>query len=290
LEEYHRKSEHILSVSQRRRQQQRAKEKRRKEKRFQRRYQEVLDGHQLADSVGRDLLIFDEAKKNQSRRQFEEWEMSVHDRIQSEILRQINQKSYEKINEDRRKYYQDFLDTTNKKSALFLDTIIESEYDPLEPNRHSIKVKPGRIEDPIKLTLTKQFQESQGSSSGSPSAHDHSIASVRTMVASSSSSSTSSGLVNPRTNLPFSVTRSMLDTREWATGKIESTPHGIFSKMMNSAHDSSSSSSKGKTYASSIHLDHYNVIRGKDILMQEVPKGKRVFPKEERNPISHEED
>lgn len=36
--------------------------------------------------------------------------------------------------------YSKFLDITNKKPNIFRDTIIESEYDPLEPNRRALKV------------------------------------------------------------------------------------------------------------------------------------------------------
>ena len=248
----------------------------------------------MADAIGKDLAIFDEAKRNQSRRQFESWEMEVHDRIQSEVLRQINERSYQRINETRRKHYQDFLDITNVKPALFLDTIIESEYDPLVPNRDCIQVRPGVVNDPVKRTLTKRFEENGGGdgSGGGSNRRITTLNGLRSMLATSSisgsGSGSGSGLVNPRTQLPFAVTREVLDTREWATGKIESTPHGIFSKMMNKQRPNDGEREKSQTYDSHIHLDHYNVQKGKEVLLKEYPKGKRTFHKPERNPISHD--
>ena len=65
-----------------------------------------------------------------------------------------------------------------------------------------------------------------------------------------------------------------LPVQLWASGKIEGTPHGRFSKMMGS-----SSSGKGNpTSRSTVVFDDFNFPVGEAALDAELPKGKRIYP------------
>jgi hypothetical protein len=78
-----------------------------------------------------------------------------------------------------------------------------------------------------------------------------------------------------------SHTREVLDVLDWGSGRIESTPHGFFAKMMAKAEASSSSNTPKKvtgTFKSVIPFDHYNVRSGKAAVDEEMPKGKRIIP------------
>jgi hypothetical protein len=56
------------------------------------------------------------------------------------------------LNKKKNADYEKFLSITNRKPAIFRDIIIESEYDPLEPNRHCIKANTGRLK-PVPNTV-----------------------------------------------------------------------------------------------------------------------------------------
>jgi hypothetical protein len=99
------------------------------------------------------------------------------------------------------------LDITNKKSAIFRDIIIESEYDPLEPNRRAIKARTGKLKDPTLHILQKTVDE---------------------MVMLDPDYGKSGENRGGKYTLP---------TEMWASGKIEATPHGRFGKMMASANN-----------------------------------------------------
>jgi hypothetical protein len=137
---------------------------------------------------------------------------------------------------------QKFLDTTNRKTCIFRDIIIESEYDPFEPNRRSIKAHTGRLKDPVKMLLQKRQDE---------------LGTLATTAADEA------------------VGREILDVTQWATGKIEATPHGMFSKMMDST-----CPKQTQTYKSNVIFDHYSIPRGREVLDKEFPRGKRIVCKD----------
>jgi len=74
-------------------------------------------------------------------RQFDEWNLEVYGKIQGRVAEQLDSVASNELTRRRNKEFQKFLDTTNTKGAIFRDIIIESEYDPLEPNRQCIKVR-----------------------------------------------------------------------------------------------------------------------------------------------------
>jgi hypothetical protein len=66
--------------------------------------------------------------------------------------------SFEEISRRRRNDFQEFLDTTNKKGAIFRDIIIESEYDPLRANRQAIRIRVPKLNDPMKKAQLKRVR------------------------------------------------------------------------------------------------------------------------------------
>jgi len=100
-----------------------------------------------------------ETERNNSRRQFEEWNTQVHGRIQSKIAEQLSMIHSKDLNKKKNDDYQKFLDISNRKPAIFRDIIIESEYDPLEVNRHAIKARTGALKDPTLMLMRKAVDE-----------------------------------------------------------------------------------------------------------------------------------
>lgn len=77
-----------------------------------------------------------------------------------------------------------------------------------------------------------------------------------------------------------SKTREVLEVTDWGTGRIESTPHGFFAKMMAKKDLAASGPPQevSQTWKSVIPMDHYNVARGRAAVDVEMPKGKRMVP------------
>jgi hypothetical protein len=230
---------------------QRAAEK--KKQRFYHLSTDISNCQDFLEGIDKSLSLHDEAARNKTRRQFEDWNTTVHGRIQSEITAKVNSLDYKEMNKRRNQDYQNFLDITNKKSAIFRDIIIESEYDPLEPNRHAIQAMPGKINDPTLHILQKAEDE-------------------LAMLDPNSSSKRSA----VRTG------RDCLDVEMWNSGKIESTPHGRFGKMMTQPSGGGGGSGsdsireqKIKSQRSNVVFDHYTYPVGKDAIDKEMPVGKR---------------
>jgi hypothetical protein len=71
-------------------------------------------------------------------------------------------------------------------------------------------------------------------------------------------------------------TREVLDVLDWGTGRIESTPHGFFAKMM--ARGPPLSTEVSGTWKSEVTFNHFDMARGKAAIDAEFPKGKRIRP------------
>lgn len=220
----------------------------------------VEESKAFLDDLDKELNVFYETKKNKVRRQFEEWNTNVHGSIQVNIANQVSAIDSKKLNRRKNRDYKKFLDITNRKSAIFRDIIIESEYDPLEPNRRSIKAKISILKDPT--LLDQQKADSEGGMLGGKKKN----------------------LRRGKDTLPVEL---------WASGKIEATPYGMFAKMMKTGDEedgfnfdaggSSSAvaqSTKGVAMTkSSVVFNHFEYPVGRDALDSEMPRGKRVYPK-----------
>jgi hypothetical protein len=221
----------------------------RRERRYEFLRSDIIEGHKLADEVQKHLQLEDMNKQTKLKRQFDEWNSEVYGKIQDQINERLDSTTAAQINARRRREYQKFLDATNAKGAIFRDIIIESEYDPLEPNRHCIKVDTYGLRDPMKRVLDRQYEEQ-----GMLDADSDDEGKKR----------------KPRRPRPH--TREVLDIREWATGKIEDTPHGFFAKMMDATPRAPGEKKTSKTYDSKVPFDHYDVQKS---LEGEFPRGKK---------------
>jgi len=216
-----------------------AENARRREDDFQALKTSVFEGHQLVDEIEKDMTLKDMNELNKQRRKFEDWNTNVYGKIHGDITRQLNERPYQEVNVNRRRDFQQFLDATNTKGALFRDIIIPEEYDPLAPNRRCIRAQPKTIDDPVKRVLARRDEEERM-------------------------------LEGPKPQVPLGR-KSDLKLEHWASGKIEATPHGFFARMM------AKPQGKGDNlYASSIVLDHYNIATGRAVVNAEFPRGKRT--------------
>lgn len=205
--------------------------------------QDIENCLDFLDVLDKSISLHDEAELNKVKRQFGEWNTNVHGRIQDKISSKINAKDYKAMLKEKNDDYQKFLDITNKKSAIFRDIIIESEYDPLEPNRRAIKAGTGKLKDPTLHILQKTVDE---------------------MVMLDPEYGKSGENRGGKYTLP---------TEMWAAGKIESTPYGRFGKMMASAQNEDK---RKRAPRSKVVFDEYQFPRGKDVTDSEMPRGKRA--------------
>jgi hypothetical protein len=170
----------------------------------------------------------------------------------------VTEMDSKELNKRKNTDYQQFLNVTNRKPAIFRDIIIESEYDPLEPNRQSLKAQTMMLNDPVRISQIKAYQE----------------ASMLTTTHSNNNNPTSSSGKSP-------LGKDTLNVELWAAGKIEATPYGSFAKLMKSTNHTNNGNQeqqKSKTMQSHIFFDHYTFPKGRDVIDAEMPKGKRIVP------------
>jgi hypothetical protein len=87
----------------------------------------ISEAKTLLDAVDKNLELTSEAERNKVRRQFHDWNTTVHGAIQTNIAKQINSISPKELNRKKNEDYSKFLEITNRKPAIFRDIIIESE-------------------------------------------------------------------------------------------------------------------------------------------------------------------
>eukprot|EP00903_Cladosiphon_okamuranus_P022456 g20655.t1 len=220
-----------------------------REREFVRLSGEVVEGQTFVKELDRVLGIADEAQQGKTVKQFQEWDANVHGTIQGRIDRALDGMDSKDINERRRGDLDKFLTTTNTKAAVFRDIIIESEYDPLEPNRRAVKARVGRLRDPCSRVLDKRAEEN-------------------------------GLLVGKGAGATGVMLRESFDVELWEERKVHDTPHGFFAKMMGreaARNKIGRAKTTSRTYKSNFKMDDYNVERGIDIVTKEFPKGKKTF-------------
>ena len=166
------------------------------------------------------------------------------------------------LNAKRRAAYQDYLDVAKAK-PVFRDIIVEDEYDPFDYNRTCVRSDATRGDefvDPVKRSIDKLHTE-------------------KTMMLDKDQLALLGAVPLGRT--------SDLRVQDWHTGKIESTPHGLFTKMMEKAEaklkegNKSGGARENSSYMSKSvfrALDQYAVDRSRETLDSEFPKGRRTRP------------
>jgi hypothetical protein len=211
----------------------------------------VEDTMKELDDIDKELRLYDETKRSKIRRQFEDWNTNVHGAIMTNIHKQIDAINPKDLAKTKCDDYGKFLDITNRKPAIYRDIIIESEYDPLEPNRRCITAKTKKFRDPIKTDIQKYEEEASMLPGG-----------------------------NKSRDLKF---RETLNVESWATGKVEATPHGVFAKMMS---EKARSGPKSETLTkSNVFFNDFKYPTGRAVVDAEMPRGKRTEQGETRRSL-----
>jgi hypothetical protein len=220
-----------------------------KDKEFARLQNDMKEGLDFLDTVDRELNLVAETKRTKTRRQFEDWNTNVHGAIQANVLKSVNSIKPSELHQRKLKSYDEFLNITNRKSAIFRDIIIESEYDPLEANRKSIKAKTSLLKDPLNIDVQKAAAEL--------------------------------GMLGMSLNDAGHKKSDRLAVPQWAKGKIEATPYGMFASMMD---DGEEKKSEDKNRKSNVVFDDFNYPKGKAAVDKEMPPPKPRTRKVYANP------
>lgn len=218
--------------------------KRRQEAAFEKMYRDLMAGKELTNQVDKLLELQDIADRQKREQMFTEWEENVFNPITHSITQQLDSVGHDTLSRLRREEYDKFLKAANGKQGLFLDIVLENDYDPFVPNARRIKSKTGKLHDPMKRVLTKTEEE-------------------KSMVDRSKFEE----VKKPG--------RETLDVRQWHTGKIEATPHGHFAMMMNQPLEGDAKLKAAKLTRSKVTMDHFNVAVGDEVVRSEFPRGKR---------------
>ncbi|CAM9103694.1 unnamed protein product, partial [Phaeothamnion confervicola] len=250
----------------------------------------VMDGDVLADELGEELALADEALRQKQQKRYEEWNTTVFGAIQGRIDEQLNALDPAELNARRRDDMQRFLDLGNrKKTGVFRDIYVESEYDPFAPNRHAIKAGIRGLKNPCARVLEKAAEEkgllsapAGGSHGGGGGGH-----SGGSYGSGSGGGGTKGRSAADEPELMFAkggptgsaaVGRETLDVELWATGRIESTAHGFAAKML--AGDHGADALRRNPNASAVLFEHFNIPCGAAVVSAEFPRGKRTFPRD----------
>ncbi len=179
----------------------------------------------------------------------EAWDTAIYSKIKNYINDKLDKRDHIAYKETVRREYQNYVDITNKKGAVFRDIYVESEYDPFVISRQTIKFKTKKFEDPIKRLLDKRKEELGQIKGGWLIKQDKEGG------------------------------RETLDVELWQTGKIENTPHGLAAKF--GEPPKPKTDIEKKLSQSRVVIDHFNVLMGKEgqaALDAELGPGKRPIP------------
>lgn len=244
---YREKTEQSLRDAERRR----AEKARRREEAFQRMYASVCEGLDGGDGVVREVSEKLEEHARLRRKKaatlHNEWKEAVFDTIQGRVQEQIDNMSTKDAAARRAEAYDTYIRTVNAKAlgGVFRDIIIPSDYDPLTLREHTLKYD-GRVKDPIKRDLTKAMNERR----------DMGLSAQSTQA------------------------RQTLDVQKWATENIGSTPYGHDARLFDDQGNfvKNNTGFTASMTKSKVNMDHYNVETGKEAMLKETQKSKRMFP------------
>ncbi|GBG25949.1 Protein FAM228B [Hondaea fermentalgiana] len=221
-----------------------------KEAQFQKMYHEVLDTKAYTKQVDEMLDFHDQMELRKKQQRYQEWRDKVFGTIQSKVAQQLASRDPEGYRRLLRAEYEKYLQATNEKDTIFLDIVIESAYNPFTVNEGALRVNLGEIDDPTQSVIAKHKRE-------------------QTMIPGGDGPVGQAGSVR-------APSRGSLEVGMWASGKIESTPHGYFSKLMGNSDDGPRLGASN--YESKVHMDHFGFPKDRAAVDAEFPKGKRTYP------------
>jgi hypothetical protein len=215
-------------------------DKKKKEAEFNSMVAELVEGQQLEHDVQSMLTLTVASEHRKCKQKHKQWTDNVYMPINETIGTRLEQQNYSELNRRKRREFQEFLDITNQKGALFRDIVIESEYDPMEPNRHAIKVDSGPMVhlDPTCRVLTKSKEEVE--------------------------------MMQGKSRVKEVTGRDTLEVPMWEKGKIVSTPSG------HAMREGDGSARDNKITASKIEVNHFELGVSPSQLAAEFPQGRKV--------------
>jgi hypothetical protein len=213
-----------------------------KEKDFRDMINNLESEKQLVDEV-KDYLLLKEATDARKKLQlYEQWSEHVFEPIQKSIRSELCQRNILDIEERKRKFYEEFLETVaRKKGGVFRDIVIHDDYDPFQDHAHVIKYDVRSIDrnDPLRKEKNKVKREQKITQELDPNAK----------------------YLDPRP-------RKTLNILMW--DKLDATPYARYEKAPKPGN-----SNIRKT---TMVLDHYNVQASQDIVREEYfQRGKRQY-------------
>jgi len=201
---------------------------------------------------------------NQKKELHNLWTEQVYQKIQKQISDRVGNLDNHELNVRLNSLFQKYIDTVDNK-RVFRDIIIESEYDPMENKKHTVRVDAEArsetrwdgIVDPLNEQIEKVMEIHQGEGKEKPISHV--------------------GKMPGKTTLPII---------EWESGKIEATPHGFAAKLfdksaMEAQMSQEQKAERAKRNMSSLNdgvMDHYDYPRDVESILAEAPAGKKCFP------------
>ncbi|DBA81753.1 hypothetical protein WJX77_006676 [Trebouxia sp. C0004] len=109
-----------------------------------------------------DLLKQSASVKHQKKvHLFDEWDQQVFQKIQRRLDQGLKKNSPQQLEQRLANQYQEYLHTVNTTAGVFRDTIAATDYDPLAPRQHTLRIPTGDIQDPVKRDLEKSLRERQ---------------------------------------------------------------------------------------------------------------------------------
>lgn len=201
---------------------------------------------------------------NQKKELHNLWTEQVYQKIQKQISDRVGNMDNDELNVRLNSVFQKYIDTVDNK-RVFRDIIIESEYDPMENKKYTVRVDAEArsetrwdgIVDPLNEQIEKVLEIHQGNGKTKPISHQ--------------------GKIPGKETLP---------THEWESGKIEATPHGFAAKLFDKSiaeaqMTQAEKAQRAKRNMSSLNdgvMDHYDYPRDIQSILAEAPAGKKCFP------------
>ncbi|GAQ89920.1 hypothetical protein KFL_005770070 [Klebsormidium nitens] len=217
---------------------------------FQTMLQSVMNGLEGQESILKEIeeLIAEEDRAREKRQKelHEEWERNVYRAIQEQVEGQLENLSTAELEARRRTVVEQFLAKSKTRAGTFLNIINPEEYNPFDAQASQIKYTLDQSRDPLLRELTKSVaEEAELSESGGGSP----VRKART--------------------------KEMYDVTGWRSDVHRSTVWGHFFDDEGSPINLNGHPSRNR---SQVVIDHDHAIYGKEIVDQELPKGKKLLP------------
>lgn len=116
---------------------------------------------EFTDQIGEYLDFKDQSNNRNKQSLYKEWCKTVYHPIRRDIQSKLDQIPTSEIEARRRKAFEEYLDTVNRKEGVFRDIIIESDYDPLKHRSSTLTYNRTKYDkvDPLHKDVTQIDKE-----------------------------------------------------------------------------------------------------------------------------------